>query len=88
MQVTRLKMLPGTVEVWPVLYGLGIYDDNGAIGHYGNFVQAYTSYGFRYGSYDIGVITNGELEEHHESGRHPARSIFWNAVRDAGIVAN
>lgn len=87
MQAARMQMQPGTVEVWPVSYGLGIYDDQGAVGHYGNFVQAYTSYGFGFGGYDIGVITNGELAAISESGRHPARTIFWNAVRDAGIGA-
>ena len=34
-----------------------------------------------------GAGTNGELAVNHEEGRHPARSIFWNSVRDAGIQA-
>ncbi len=85
MQQERMKMKPGFVETWPVEYGLGIYNDNGAIGHYGNCAKFYTTYAMRYAGYDIAVLTNGELQEHSDPERHPARSIFWNAVQDAGI---
>jgi len=87
MQKERLTMKPGVMlEGWPVNYGLGIYDDQGAVGHYGNWANIYTAYPMRYRGYDIVVLENGEITEHHEPGRHPARSIFWNAVTDLGLM--
>jgi len=85
-QKERMTMKEGVIEGWPVSYGLGIYNDNGAVGHYGNYVNYYTAYCMRYKGYDFAVLENGELKEHHEEGRHPARSIFWNAVRDIGLL--
>jgi D-alanyl-D-alanine carboxypeptidase len=85
-QAQRMILKPGVMtEGWPVDYGLGIYDDQGAVGHYGNYANIYTSYPMRYAGYDIAVLENGEITEQHEPGRHPARSIFWNAVRDMGL---
>lgn len=86
LQQGRMKMKDGMLEVWPVKYGLGIYNDNGAIGHYGTYMGYYTSYCAHYNGYDFAVLENGELVRHTEAGRHPARSIFWNAVNDTGIA--
>lgn len=85
LQQERLKMKAGTLETWPVEYGLGIYNDDGAIGHYGIFMGYYTSYCVHYNGYDFAILENGELKENQDAGRHPARSIFWNAVSDTGI---
>ncbi|MBN1283409.1 MAG: beta-lactamase family protein [Proteobacteria bacterium] len=84
-QQERLQMKDGQIETWPVSYGLGIYDDSGAVGHYGTFMGYYTSYCMRYRGYDIVVLENGELAQAGGSGRNPARSIFWNAVRDISL---
>ena len=85
-QAERLRMLPGVIETWPISYGLGIYDDNGAVGHYGNYNSFYTSYAMRYAGYDFAVLTNGLTVLHSEPGWHAAREVFWNAVRDIGIM--
>lgn len=84
-QSERMEMEEGVIETWPVLYGLGIYSDNGAVGHYGNYAKFYSSYPMRLNGYDIAVLTNGQLVTHTDAGWHAARLVFWNAVRDAGI---
>lgn len=84
-QQERMEMKEGVIETWPVLYGLGIYSDSGAVGHYGNYAQFYASYPMRYRGYDFAVLSNGQLIAHTEAGWHAARLIFWNAVRDSGI---
>jgi D-alanyl-D-alanine carboxypeptidase len=85
-QRERMTMKDGVIEGWPISYGLGIYNDSGAVGHYGTYAGIYTSYCMRYQGYDFVVLENGELKEQHEAGRNPARSIFWNAVQDIGIL--
>ncbi len=84
-QAARMDMKAGLIETWPVRYGLGIYEDDGATGHYGDYSGYYTAYAMRYGGYDFAVLANGDLLEGKEPGRHPARSIFRNAIRDMGI---
>lgn len=84
-QAARMDMKAGVIETWPVRYGLGIYEDDGATGHYGDYAGYYTAYAMRYGGYDFAVLANGDLQEGKEPGRHPARSIFRNAIRDMGI---
>jgi len=86
IQAQRMIMESGEIETWPVLYGLGVYDDGGAVGHYGNYNSFYTSYAMRYAGYDVAVLTNGLLVAHDEPGWHAAREVFWRAVGDAGIA--
>lgn len=81
-----MTMKEGIIENWTgIRYGLGIYSDNGAIGHGGDYGSFYTTDCMRYKDYDFVILVNGELLENNEEGRNPARLIFWNAVTDTGL---
>ncbi len=86
MQQERMTMQEADIEDFTgIFYGLGIYSDNGAIGHGGNYSNFYTAYAVRYKNYDFATLVNGKLQQTGESVRVPARSVFWNAAQAIGL---
>ena len=86
MQEERLKMVAIDIEDFSgISYGLGIYSDNGAIGHGGDYSGFYTAYAVRYQDYDFAVLVNGKLQQTRASAHVPSRSVFWNAAQALGL---
>jgi len=86
MQQERMKMFEIDIEDFTgIYYGLGIYSDNGAIGHGGDYSGFYTAYAVRYKNYYFSVLVNGKLQQTGVSAHVPARNVFWNAAEAIGL---
>ena len=73
-----IKSTPGRA------YGLGVGKDKGAMGHSGNYNNAYTSCVFRYHGYDFVVLVNGQGKDSIAKEAN-ATNIFWRVVEDMGF---
>ena len=86
MQQERMQMVEIDIEDFSgISYGLGIYSDNGAIGHGGDYSGFYTAYAVRYKDYDFAVLVNGQLQQTGAPVNVPARNVFWNAAQALGL---
>lgn len=86
MQQERMKMFEIDIEDFSgISYGLGIYSDNGAIGHGGDYSGFYTAYAVRYKNYDFAVLVNGKLKQTGTAVHVPSRNVFWNAAQAIGL---
>jgi len=86
MQQERMRMFEIDIEDFSgISYGLGIYSDNGAIGHGGDYSGFYTAYAVRYKNYDFAVLVNGKLRQTESEVHVPARNVFWNAAHAIGL---
>lgn len=86
MQQERMMMFEIDIDDFSgISYGLGIYSDNGAIGHGGDYSGFYTGYVVRYKNYDFAVLLNGKLQQTRAAVRVPARNVFWNAAQAIGL---
>jgi len=73
-----VKDMPGRA------YGLGVGREKGAMGHTGNYNNAYTSCVFRYHGYDIVVLVNGQGKG-AISEEAQAKYVFWRVIEDVGL---
>ena len=86
MQQERMRMFEIDIEDFAGIdYGLGIYSDNGAIGHGGDYSGFYTAYAVQYKNYDFAVLVNGKLQQTGLPIHVPARNVFWNAAQALGL---
>ena len=68
----------------PGLYGLGVLNVDGIIGHGGNYSNAYTSFVGRHRGYDLVILVNG-MTGNIEAGDFRALSIIQKLIRETGI---
>ncbi len=88
MQRERLRLRVGEIhDLGRVRYGLGIYDDHGALGHGGDYSGFYTAYGVRHTGYDIAVLENGKLRTTGQPYGIPSRAILFRAIEALGLEA-
>ncbi|MFC1580831.1 serine hydrolase domain-containing protein [Thermodesulfobacteriota bacterium] len=73
-----IKSTPGRA------YGLGVGRDKGAMGHGGNYNDAYTSCIYRYHGYDFVVLVNGQGKEAIPK-EAKASNVFWRVIEDMGL---
>lgn len=86
LQQERMKMFEiDIMDISGIYYGLGIYSDNGAIGHGGDYSGFYTAYAVRYKNYDFAVLVNGKLQQTGVEVHVPARNVFWDAAYAIGL---
>lgn len=85
LQHERLQLRAGEIDnVGNVEYGLGIYDDGGALGHGGDYSGFYTAYAVRYAGYDIAILENGKLQQTGEPVAIPSRAILFRVLEALG----
>lgn len=76
--VKDIKSTPGRA------YGLGVGRDKGAMGHGGNYNNAYTSCIYRYHGYDFVVLVNGQGKA-SITKEAKASNVFWRVIEDLGL---
>lgn len=85
LQHERLQLQAGEIhDLGTVEYGLGIYDDGGALGHGGDYSGFYTAYGVRHSGYDIAILENGKLQQTGEPIGIPSRAILFRVMGALG----
>jgi D-alanyl-D-alanine carboxypeptidase len=68
----------------PGLYGLGVINVDGIIGHGGNYSNAYTSFVGRHRGYDFVILVNGMTRD-IEAGDFRALSIIQKLIKETGL---
>lgn len=78
----QFTMKPASTKIG--LYGLGVMDMNGLIGHGGNFNNLYTSFVGRYHGYDCVILVNGQTGDAEEK-TFRAKAILQKVIKDTGL---
>jgi len=68
-----------------ISYGLGIYSDNGAIGH-GEIIRASIPRMPFATKIMICCLVNGKLQQTKAAVPVPGRNVFWNAAHAIGLT--
>jgi len=68
----------------PGLYGLGVLNLDGIIGHGGNYSNAYTSFVGRHRGYDFVILVNGMTRD-IEADDFRALSIIQELIKETGL---
>ena len=85
------KLLAAQMQFTPtsytgVLYGFGVMNKYGAIGHNGNYAGIYTTMACKFKGYYFVILTNGQS---YGGGRNSsAESVFWRVVNKATLFKN
>ncbi len=66
------------------LYGFGVMNMNGLIGHGGNVNNMYTSFVGRYHGYDVAILVNGQIGDAAEK-TFRAKAILEKVIKDTGL---
>ena len=66
------------------LYGFGVMNMNGPIGHGGNVNNMYTSFVGRYHGYDVAILVNGQTGDAEEK-TFRAKAILEKVIKETGL---
>ena len=66
------------------LYGFGVMNMNGPIGHGGNVNNMYTSFVGRYHGYDVAILVNGQIGDAEEK-TFRAKAILQKVIQETGL---
>ncbi|WP_031485197.1 serine hydrolase domain-containing protein [Maridesulfovibrio frigidus] len=69
-----------------VLYGFGMMNKYGAIGHNGNYAGIYTAMACKFKGYYFVILTNGQSYGGERNAS--AESVFWRVVNKANLFKN
>ena len=75
-------MKPGIREV--NLYGFGVMNMNGLIGHGGNYNNLYTSFVGRYHGYDCVILVNGQAGDAEEK-TFRVKAVLLKVIEKTGL---
>jgi len=83
-QVNAERFIMSPMVNKPGLYGLGVLNLDGIIGHGGNYSNAYTSFVGRHRGYDFAILVNGMTRD-IEAGDFRALSIIQKIIKETGL---